>query len=170
MALPKQATSLLLAARHLVATLPADAVLLLPDSDLDWDQVVEQLADGTILVASQNPAVCDKARQNPRLVVVDIAPGPTPMQERMSLALLEAVRTERLATGADVVVLYNGINIGANIETDQMDSVSVIHLGEHLERLHPRELRKLETHAPLEEMRAVADLDAETGEEVRHGR
>jgi DNA integrity scanning protein DisA with diadenylate cyclase activity len=170
MALPKQATSLLLAARHLVAALPADAILLLPDNDLDWDQVVEQLGDGTLLVASQNPAVCDKARQNPRLVVVDIDPGPTPMQERMSLALLEAVRTERLAPGADVVVLYNGINIGANIDAEEMDSVSVIHLGEHLERLHPRELRKLDTQVPLETLRAVVDLATEIGQEGREGK
>jgi len=170
MALPKQATALFLAARHLVTTLPADAILLLPDSDLDWCEAVEHLGPGTIVVASQNPGVCEKARHNPRLVVVDIDPGPTPMQERMSLALLEAVRTERLATGADVVVLYNGINIGANVNDEQMDSVSVIHLGEHLERLHPAELRKLDTQVPLETLRAVVDLATEIGEEGREGK
>src|SRR5262245_25942896 len=36
MALPKQTTSLLVTARQLVAALPADAVLLLPEGDLDW--------------------------------------------------------------------------------------------------------------------------------------
>src|SRR5215510_13805333 len=162
MVLPKQTTSLLQSARSLVAAMPADAVLLLPESDLDWQEVCEQLGDCTILVASQDRAVQEKARQHPRLVVVDIDPGPTPIQERMSLALLEAVRSERLDAGADVVVLYNGINIGTD-GAEQIDSVSVIHLGEHLERLHPRELRKLDTHVPLETLRAVVDLATEIG-------
>src|SRR6266480_1655278 len=80
MALPKQATSLLLAARQLAAALPADAVLLLPDTDLDWGEVCDQLGDSTVLVAARDPAVVGSARRCPRVTVVDIDPGPTPMQ------------------------------------------------------------------------------------------
>jgi DNA integrity scanning protein DisA with diadenylate cyclase activity len=86
----------------------------------------------------------------------------------MSLALLEAVRTEQLQTGADVVVLYNGIDVGSD-EPEPIDSLSVIHLGEHLERLSAQDLRKLDTQVPLETLRAVVDLAAEIGSEGREG-
>ena len=169
MGLPKQTTSLLHAARQLIVGLPADAVLLLPEGDLDWDEICEQLGDSTALVATQDAALRERIRQHPRLLVLDIDPGPTPIQERMSLALLEAVRSEKLAHGADVVVLYNGIDGGTD-GAEQMDSLSVLHLGEHLERLHPGELRKLDTHVPLETLRAVVDLATEIGREGREGK
>ena len=39
MSLPVQTVALLQAARDLVRALPADAVLLLPETMLDWDEV-----------------------------------------------------------------------------------------------------------------------------------
>ena len=41
----------------------------------------------------------------------------------------------------------------------------MIHLGEHLERLTAQDLRKLDTHVPLETLRAVVDLATEIGRE-----
>ena len=82
----------------------------------------------------------------------------------MSLALLEAVAAEKLRTGADVVALYNGIEAGED-QPEPIDSLSVIHLGEHLERLSAQDLRKLDTHVPLETLRAVVDLATEIGRE-----
>ena len=46
MALPRQTVALLQAARQLVATLPADAVLLLTETDLDWTEVREHVSFG----------------------------------------------------------------------------------------------------------------------------
>jgi DNA integrity scanning protein DisA with diadenylate cyclase activity len=86
----------------------------------------------------------------------------------MSLALLEAVRSEQLRQGADVVVLYNGIEVGQD-GAGLLDSLSVIHLGEHLERLSAQDLRKLDTQVPLETLRAVVDLATEIGREGREG-
>src|SRR4029079_5970364 len=105
---------------------------------------------------------------HPGLTVLDIDPGPTPTQERMSLALLEAVASERLQQGAHVVALYNGIEAEEG-RPEQIDSLSVIHLGEHLERLSAKDLRKLDTQVPLETLRAVVDLAAEIGPEGREG-
>jgi diadenylate cyclase len=169
MALPKQTLSLLVAARRLVDELEADAVLILPETDMDWDKVCETLGECPVLVVPADGSLREKARAHPRLVLVDIDPGPTPTQERMSLALLEAVRTDHLAVGADVVVLYNGIKVGTD-PTDDIDSISVLHLGEHLERLHPRDLRALDTHVPLETLRAVVDLATAIGREGREGK
>jgi DNA integrity scanning protein DisA with diadenylate cyclase activity len=169
MALPRQTVVLLDTARQLVGELPADAVLLLTETDLDWDAVLEQLGGCRLLVAAQDGVLSQKLRQHPGLVVLDIDPGPTPTQERMSLALLEAVAREKLRTGAHVVALYNGIEADEE-RAEHIDSLSIIHLGEHLERLSAQDLRKLDTQVPLETLRAVVDLATEIGREGREGK
>ena len=169
MGLPIQSVALMKAAAHLTEDLPADAILLLTETDLDWDEVLEHLPARKLLVAAQDSAITKKLQANPLLNVLDIDPGPTPTQERMSLALLEAVAQEKLRAGAHVVALYNGISVEEN-RPDIIDSLSLIHLGEHLERLSAQDLRRLDTHVPLETLRAVVDLATEIGREGREGK
>jgi diadenylate cyclase len=168
MGLALQTVALLQAARRLVETLPADAVLLFTETNLDWAAVRTYLGDARLLVAAENPTLTTRLQTEPDLTVLEIDPGPTPRQERMSLALLEAVRTEKLPQNADVVVLYNGIDVDS-VRGQPVDSLSVIHLDEHLERLSAQDLRKLDTQVPLETLRAVVDLALEIGREGREG-
>src|SRR5437899_8129179 len=149
MGLPLQTVALLKAAQHLATEMPADAVLLLTETNLDWEAVLGHLAGCRLLVAAQDGALTQKLKEQPGLTVLDIDPGPTPTQERMSLALLEAVASEKLRPGAHVIAIYNGIT-GATDESEPLDSLTVIHLGEHLERLTAQDLRRLDTHVPLE--------------------
>lgn len=169
MGLPHQTIALLQTATQLIRELPADAVLLLTETDLDWTEVLSHLQNCRLLIAAQDGLLPDQIRAHPGLTVLDIDPGPTPTQERMSLALLEAVRSDYLPHGAHVVALYNGIEIGSD-KPEHIDSLSVIHLGEHLDRLTARDLRKLDTHVPLETLRAVVDLATEIGREGREGK
>jgi len=169
MALPRQTVALLQSACRLVQELPADAVLLLTETNLDWDAVQQELDGCRLLVAAQDPELTGKLKTYPNLTVLEIDPGPTPTQERMSLALLAAVAEEKLHTGAHVVALYNGIEAEEG-KPEHIDSLSVIHLGEHLERLSAQELRKLDTQVPLETLRAVVDLATEIGREGREGK
>lgn len=168
MALPRQIVVLLESAQQLARELPADAVLLLTEANLDWTEVLEKLSGCPLLVASQDPALASRLKENPGLTVLDIDPGPTPTKERMSLALLEAVASEKLQPGAHVVALYNGIE-GEDERPEPIDSLSVIHLGEHLGRLSAQDLRRLGTQVPLETLRAVVDLATEIGREGREG-
>jgi len=169
MGLPHQTIALLKSARQLALEMPADAILLLSETDLDWDAVQEHLDGCRLLVAAQDGMLTQKLKDRPGLTVLEIDPGPTPIQERMSLALLNAVASEKLHTGADVVALYNGIEAEQG-NPEHIDSLSVIHLGEHLERLSAQELRKLDTKVPLETLRAVVDLATEIGREGREGK
>src|SRR2546425_12669882 len=169
MGLPLQTVALLKAAQQLAKEMPADAVLLLTETNLDWEAVLEHLAGCRLLVAAQDGVLTQKLKEEHGLTVLDIDPGPTPTQERMSLALLEAVASEKLHTGAAVVALYNGIEAEEG-KPEHIDSLSVIHLGEHLERLSAQELRKLDTQVPLETLRAVVDLATEIGREGREGK
>jgi DNA integrity scanning protein DisA with diadenylate cyclase activity len=160
--------ALLKAARQLVDKMPADAVLLLTETDLDWAEVRDLLHGCRLLVAAQDVVLTQKLKDQPGLIVLDIDPGPTPTRERMSLALLEAVRSEHLRHGAVVAALYNGIDAGDD-RPEHIDSLSIIHLGEHLERLTAKDLRNLDTQVPLETLRAVVDLATEIGREGREG-
>jgi DNA integrity scanning protein DisA with diadenylate cyclase activity len=169
MGIPRQTLALLDTAQQLVRQLPADAVLLLTETHLDWDLVLEKLAGFRLLIAAQDQEVASELKAHPGLTLLDIDPGPTPTRERMSLALLEAVASEHLLPGAHVVALYNGIDVEDG-QPEQMDSISVIHLGEHLERLSAQDLRKLDTQVPLETLRAVVTMATEIGREGREGK
>ena len=68
----------------------------------------------------------------------------TPVPEKLSQALLNAVADDLLASGARVVALYGGF------EPHSIDSISLIDLGDHLGRLTVRDLRQLETRVPLD--------------------
>ena len=170
MKIPKQTVSLLEAAQQLVEVLPADAVLLLPEVNLPWRAIQEKFNSCKLLVATPDAELREKIEPNVcnNLIFIDIDPGPTPTQELMSLALIEAVLREHIPRGAHVVALYNGIDVGVG-EPEHVDSLSVIHLGEHLERLDAKELRRLDTQVPIETLRAVVDLAVEIGREGREG-
>ena len=167
--LPTQTKVLMKAAWQMQQALPADAILLLTETDLNWDAVREFMPDCKLLVAAQDKLLTQKLKTYPDLIVLDIDPGPTPKEERLSLALLEAVACEMLRPGAHVVTLYNGIE-GEDKRPEHIDSLSVIHLGEHLERLTARDLRQLDTQVPLETLRAVVDLATEIGREGRESK
>jgi DNA integrity scanning protein DisA with diadenylate cyclase activity len=168
MSLPSQSVALLQAARDLVKSLPADAVLLLTETPLDWDEVGRMLSGCKLFVAAENPTLTKLLRENPDWTVIDLDPEPLPIQERMNAALLKAVTEETLQPGAHVVALYNGI---ATLEDapEPVDSLSVIHLGEHLERMTAQDLRVLGDAAPIDVLRAVVDLATEIGREGREG-
>ncbi|MSR55542.1 MAG: hypothetical protein EXS09_20000 [Gemmataceae bacterium] len=169
MPIAKQTAALLDSARDMVRAIPADAVLLLTETDLDWDEVYAHLKGCRVLIAAESRELTDKLRQNEELDVIALDPEPVPARERMSLALLKAVNTGHLKPGAHVVVLYNGI---ANPEDlpEPIDSISLIHLGEHLEQLTMQDLRRLETSIPLDTLRLVVNMATEIGREGREGK
>lgn len=169
MALPNQTAALMTVARRLLDDNHADAVLLMTETNLDWDQVVQLLPAEKLLVAAHDPALLRVLHTNANLTVLDIDAGPTPTQERMSLALLEAVARDKIWSGAHIIALYNGIGVEDD-RPEHIDSLSLIHLGEHLERLTSQDLRKLDTQVPLETLRAVVDLATEIGREGREGK
>jgi DNA integrity scanning protein DisA with diadenylate cyclase activity len=168
MALPAQTISLLGAARQLAGDLRADAVLVLTETALDWDAVREELNGFRLLVAAHNATLTADLKGRHDYIVLALDAEPVPVQERMSLALLKAIAKEQLQPGSHVVALYNGIAFEKDMP-EPIDSVSVMHLDEHLERLTASDLRKLDTLVPLETLRLVVDLATQIGQEGREG-
>lgn len=168
MSLPAQTVALLQSARDLVKGLPADAVLLLIETPLDWDEVHRIFAGCKLFVASEKPSLLKPLRDDPTWSLIDLESSLISTQERLGNALLQAVNDETLPPGAHVVVLYNGIETQENAP-EPVDSLSVIHLGEHLEPMTAQDLRKLGPGVPQDVLRAVVDLAKEIGREGREG-
>lgn len=168
MALPEQTRHLLAAARMLHKSTRAEAILLLTEHNLDWDEIEDVLRDVKLLIAPLNKTLASALQDRVGLNVLTVDYRPVPMRERLSLALLEALTAELLRQGSNVVAVYNGIE--AEDARDPVDSISIIYLGDHLERLSARELRKLDTQVPLETLKAVVDLATDIGREGREGK
>jgi len=168
MSLPNQTLQLMQTARGLVLGLPADGLLVLTETPLDWDAVGKVLGEIKIFVAAENPALTRPLRDHPQFQVVQMEPEPLPIQERLNQALLNAVAENDLQPGSHIVVLYNGIATFED-EPEPIDSISVIHLGEHLERMTSSDLRILGPDIPMDVLRAVVDLATEIGREGREG-
>lgn len=141
----------------------ADGVLLLLDGPADWARLKNLAGDEKVIVAADTPLELEGAKAaGLEPVVLNMPQGP--VYDRLTQALLEAVADDILAPGACVVALYSGF------EADAMDSVSIINLGEHLDRLTGRDLRQLETRVPLDTLKQVVDLAVEIGREGREGK
>ncbi|HMP01921.1 MAG TPA: DNA integrity scanning protein DisA nucleotide-binding domain protein [Gemmatales bacterium] len=166
--LPAQTVHLLQAARQLGSSLAADAILLITGADLDWEGVRALLGSAKLLVVATEARLGHALRTKHKLDLVVGDFHPMPMKERINLCLLEALAAEQLPAGATVVVVYNGIEMAD--DQDQIDTISVIKLGENLERLRAQDLRKLDTQVPLETLKAVVDFATELGREGREGK
>ncbi|MFO0809548.1 MAG: diadenylate cyclase [Gemmataceae bacterium] len=167
--LPMQTLVLLKAARQLYADLPADALLLVTETSLDWDEVAAHLADCRLFVAAQAPALVAEVKAHDTITALPLEVDKRPIEDRVGAALLKAIAAGVVQPGAHIVLLYNGIASEPG-RPEPIDSLSVIHLGEHLERLTASDLRRLDTHVPLETLRAVVDLATEIGREGRESK
>jgi diadenylate cyclase len=161
--LTKATTGLLALAREAATRLGAQGLLILPEGAIDWRAVREAIADFPVLVAATTARQREAVREA-GLTVLEIEPTEADIAERITLALIEAVAHDQLKAGARVVVVYCGF------EAETLDSISIVRLGEHLERLSSRDLRALETLVPFETLKAIVDVAVEIGREGREGK
>lgn len=115
-----------------------------------------------LIVASMSERVQAAARESGH-AVIELEPLNNSIADRISLSLIEAVSMDLVGPTDQVVVVYGGFESGV------LDSVSVVRLGEHLEKLKPRDLRELETSVPFETLKCVVDVATEIGREGREG-
>jgi len=142
---------------------PADAILLLLEGPADWARLKGLVDDQKLVVAADRSDQLEGAAEA-GLDAVAIDMPNHPIYERLTQAVLEAVADDLLEPGSSVVALYSGF------DADTIDSLSVINLGEHLNRLTARDLRQLETRVPLDTLKVVVDLAVEIGREGREGK
>jgi diadenylate cyclase len=151
------------AAAKLSRAVDADALMLLLEGPTDWDRLKAYAGEEKILIAADFPAQIEGAAEA-GLATVVLKMADAPVHEKLTQALLESVADDILAPGAQVVALYSGFEAGT------IDSISLIHLGEHLGQLTARDLRQLETRVPLDTLKTVVDMAVEVGREGREGK
>jgi DNA integrity scanning protein DisA with diadenylate cyclase activity len=150
-------------AARLAEVVVADALLILLEGPTDWQELREATTGQRVVLAADYPLELDgAAAAGFPLVVLSMAESP--VHEKLTQALLESVADDILTAGARVVAIYSGF------EADTIDSISVIHLDEHLGRLTSHDLRQLETKAPLDTLKTVVELAVEIGREGREGK
>ncbi len=150
-------------AHRLAEASGAEAILLLLEGSADWQRLKKLAGDEKLLVAANSAEQLEGAAEA-QLASVPLDMHDSPVYERLTQAVLEAVADDLLAPGSSVVSLYSGF------EADVIDSLSLINLDEHLNRLTGRDLRQLETQVPLDTLKLVVDLAVEIGREGREGK
>jgi len=141
----------------------ADAMMLLVDGPSDWERLQLMAGQEKLFVAADVAAQVEGAAEVGLPTVLLKMPD-SPVYEKLTQALLASVADDILPPGARVVAVYSGFEAG------KLDSVSVIHLGEHLNQLTSRDLRQLETRVPLDTLKTVVDMAVEIGREGREGK
>ncbi len=151
------------AAARLSQAVDADALLLLLEGPTDWKRLKNSAGEEKIVVAADFPDQIEGAAAAGLATVVLKMPE-APVHEKLTQALLESVADDILAPGAQVVAMYSAFEAGT------IDSISMVHLGEHLGQLTARDLRQLETRVPLDTLKTVVDMAVEIGREGREGK
>src|SRR5215467_8409732 len=159
----QQFQSIIDLAARLAEVVAADALMILLEGPTDWQELREVTTGQRVVLAADFPRELDGAAEAGfPLVVLNMAESP--VHEKLTQALLESVADDILTAGARVVAIYSGF------EADTIDSISVIHLDEHLGRLTSHDLRQLESKVPLDTLKTVVELAVEIGREGREGK
>jgi DNA integrity scanning protein DisA with diadenylate cyclase activity len=163
--LSRQLIVVLESASKLAIDSEADAMLLLLDGSTDWGRLREiiPLEIHKVIVAADHVLDLDGASEA-GLVPLVLNKEDSPLLERLQHALLEAVADEILENQCDVIAVYSGF------EQHRLDSVSLIRLDERLRRLTSRDLQRLESSVPLNNLKTVIDLAIQIGREGREGK
>ncbi len=168
MAVPRKFTDQLQAfcelADRLAKIHDAEAVLFLMERPTDWTRLRECTGEHSVILAGDTETTLEGATDEDFDTILLNMSSETPVYERLTQALLEAVADELLPAGATVVAVYSGF------EPTVIDSLSIIRLGEHLGQLTVRDLRQLKTRIPLETLKTVVDLAVDVGREGREGK
>ena len=154
---------LIQAGRTLVDKSKASAIVMLAEKSYGFRNIQNELGDMPLIVASDKDEVVEAARKDD-VNHVPVLEEPETRQRQVISALLEAVADELLKSGETVVALF------AAFEQDDIDTLTVIDLSEHLTKLTSRDLQRLETTIPLETLRQVVNLASEIGKEGREGK
>lgn len=156
-------TNMLKAARRLAEDAEAAGVMLLTEVPFDFKAIRTELRSVSLIVSSHLPEVREAVEAD-GVPFVPLGEEPQTRHIQVSQALLEAIADDLVKTGARMVAMYSGF------ERDNIDTISLINLSEHLAKLTARDLQRLETQVPLDTLRRVVDLAVEIGREGREGK
>ncbi|MDB2526232.1 MAG: diadenylate cyclase [Mariniblastus sp.] len=147
----------------LVKASDADALLVLMEKQTDWARLKRKSVNQVLIIATHDDAIHASATEA-EIHSIHLEMPEASVQNQLTQAVLASVASEKVKPGSTVVAIYSGF------DTEDIDTISVLKLTEHLGRLTARDLRKLETKVPLDTLKAVVDLAVAIGREGREGK
>ncbi|MGL4594719.1 MAG: DNA integrity scanning protein DisA nucleotide-binding domain protein [Thermoguttaceae bacterium] len=149
--------------RQLRIEVGASAILVFPEMPIDWVLFRRFFSDEYVVVGAMQSDVLEAAKLAGFPTVHLHFGGSTTIYDRISHVILEAVADDLIPHGCRVLVMYSAL------DQAHLDSISVVNLNEHLDRLSGRDLRQLESRVPLKTLKTVVDLAIDVGWEGREG-
>jgi len=142
----------------------ASAIILLYDGTADWGRVKKLVGENVpfILAVDTEEQAQGAAEAGINTIVLEMVGNP--VYDRLMQALLEAITDDLIRPGSQIVAIYGGF------ESNTIDTVSLISLKEHLNRLTSTDLRLLNTTVPLETLKTIVELAIEIGLSGREGK
>ena len=142
----------------------ASALMFLVNGIIDWGRLRKCCGETKVIVTASEPIFLAEAdKYSFHAVAVDHSETMS-IYDHLTHAILEAVATEFIPPDTKVVTLYS------DFDQTQYDSISIINLGEHLDRLSGKDLQLLRTKVPLKTLKLVVDLALEIAREGREGK
>ena len=105
--LTEQFQSILDLAVQMGSTASADGLMILLEGQMDWESLREAVGPQKVVLAADFPADLDGAAEA-GFPLVSLNMAESPVNEKLTQALLEAVADDILAPGARVVAMYSG--------------------------------------------------------------
>ena len=149
---------------HLSEELETAGILILAEGVVDWSRLRKLVDNARVLIAATRTEYLEGAEEFGFIPVLVKTGEDEAVYTVLTQAILRAVADDALLPGSRIIAVYSGF------DAMHFDSVSVINLGEHLDRLSGRDLRQLESKVPLKTLKMVVDLAVEIGREGREGK
>ena len=150
-------------AARLARAADADALLLLVEGPFDWDRLKTRSGEKKLVVAADFAAQIEGAAELGMATVVLDMPD-SPVYERLTQSVLEAVADDILTPGSSVVALYSGF------DADTIDSLSVSTSTSTSTGSPAAICGNWKPACRLDTLKIVVDLAVEIGREGREGK
>lgn len=144
--------------------LNASAILMLYDGTADWGRVKKVVGDEVPFIVAVNTEEQAQGAKEAGFNTVTLEMTGNPVYDQLMQAILRSIADDIIQPGSQIVAMYGGF------ESNIIDTVSLISLKEHLNRLTSTDLRSLNTTVPLDTLKTIVNLAIEIGLSGREGK
>jgi len=151
-------------ARTMYMQLNASAIIMLYDGTADWVRLKKIVGDSVPFIVAVNTKEQAQGAKEAGFKTVTLEMTGNPVYDQLMQAILKSIADDVIRPGSQIVAMYGGF------ESNIIDTVSLISLKEHLNRLTSTDLRLLNTTVPLDTLKTIVNLAIEIGLSGREGK
>ncbi|MGL6225703.1 MAG: DNA integrity scanning protein DisA nucleotide-binding domain protein [Thermoguttaceae bacterium] len=141
------------------------AIFFLVNGPVDWARLRRLAPKSKIIAVSRKQEFLLETTENQfPSIQLSLSGDDVAVYDQLTHAIIEAVAKDLIPTGSRVIALYG------EFDPSLFDTITIVNLREHLDRLTGQDLRLLQTKVPLKTLKMVVDLALEIGREGREGK